>query len=433
MTEAQTNPQEQAEPRIPEFVQTARDQLEELDNWQQITEEEARVVYEMTLRNELSGGTPTVREFERTWRELIGNKYAITTVNGTSAIYSAFFGAGVGPGDEVICPTFTWIGSIAPAVMLGARPVFCESDPRTMMLDPEDVRQRITSQTRAIVAVHLWGWVCDMDALMEISAETGVKVIEDCSHAHGAMYKGRMVGSMGHAACWSMQGSKAMSAGEAGILTTNDAELFDRACLVGQVNRIAGVDLAQDKYRYLQPLGLGFKFRAHPLGVGLAMVQMKKLPALNERRGGYVAAVEAGLADIPGLEPVPTIPGATRGGYYGFPVRYRPKELDGAPSRDAMIEAINRAGVPATRCPYELLHRLPLYADGFDLYGDGRGPLSGDYPGYREGDLPVTEKLLDELIFLPVLSDPIPGAAELIVTALRNAADAIERAGGPRP
>jgi len=410
------------EPKIPEFVQTARAQIEELDRWQQITEEEARMAYEMTLRNELSGGTPVVREFERRWRELTDTKYSITTVNGTSALYSAFFGAGVGPGDEVLCPDYTWICSISPALFLGARPVFCESAPGTFLLDPEDVRRRITPRTKAIVVVHLWGWVCDMEAIMKISQETGIAVIEDCSHAHGATYKGRPVGSIGQVGAWSLQGSKPVSAGEGGILATNDPEIFDRACLVGQVNRIVGMDLAQDKYRYLQPLGTGMKFRAHPLAIGIASVQLNKLSALNARRGQYVEEVEAGLADVPGLKPISTSPGSQRGGYYGFPVRYVAEEVGGA-SVAKMIEAINRAGVPANPSPYVLLHRLPLFAQGFDLFTGNRGPLAGDYPGYKEGDLPITEKIVSELIFLPVLSDPIPGAARLIVDSLKRAAE----------
>jgi len=414
------------EPKIPEFVQTARAQIEELDRWQQITEEEARMAYEMTLRNELSGGTPVVREFERRWRELTDTKYSITTVNGTSALYSAFFGVGVGPGDEVICPDYTWICSVSPALFLGARPVLCESAPGSFLMDPEDVRRRITPRTKAIIVVHLWGWVCDMDAIMKISQETGIAVIEDCSHAHGAMYKGKPVGSIGHVGAWSLQGSKPVSAGEGGILATNDPEIFDRACLVGQVNRIVGMDLAQDKYRYLQPLGTGMKFRAHPLAIGIASVQLNKLSALNARRGRYVEEVEAGLAEVPGLKPIPTSAGSQRGGYYGFPVRYVAEEVSGA-STAKMIEAINRAGVPANPSLYALLHRLPLFAQGFDLFTGNRGPLAGDYPGYKEGDLPITEKMVSELIFLPVLSDPIPGAARLIVDSLKRAAELVRQ------
>ncbi|NQT94162.1 MAG: aminotransferase class I/II-fold pyridoxal phosphate-dependent enzyme, partial [Lentisphaerae bacterium] len=150
--------------RTPVFTQTGATSFPELDQWKQVGEPEARMAYEMTLRNELSGGTPVVRDFEKTWREWVGSKYAITVSNGSMALYSAFFGIGLGPGDEFICPTYTWICSLSGAIMLGARPVFCESDPESMMLDPEDVRRRITRKTKLIIAVHLWGNVCDMDA-----------------------------------------------------------------------------------------------------------------------------------------------------------------------------------------------------------------------------------------------------------------------------
>ena len=406
----------------PVFVQTATPEQPELDNWKQITEEEARVAYEMTLRNELSGGTPTVREFEKEWREWTGLHYAITTMNGTTALYSAYFGLGVGPGDEVICPTYTWICTIAPAVFLGARPVFVESDPRTLQIDPEDVRRKITDRTRAIVAVHLWGNVCDLDSLMAVSRETGVPVVEDCSHAHGARYKGKPVGTFGHVAAWSLQGSKAVSAGEGGVLATNDPEIFERACLAGQVNRMGGLDLVTERYADLQPLGLGMKFRAHPLGIGIARVQLRKLPELNRKRAAYVEAVEAALKDIPGLEPVATYEGVERGGFYGFPTIHHPEEHHGL-STQRFISALREAGLKAGPSPYGLLHRLKIFAEGFDVFTRGRGPLTGDYKGYREGDFPVTEQVFERLVFLPVLSDPVPGAVDKIVEILSRVAN----------
>ncbi|HEY3128328.1 MAG TPA: DegT/DnrJ/EryC1/StrS family aminotransferase [Acidobacteriota bacterium] len=292
MTEKKTPP--------PIFIQTSIPDQPELDRWQQVTEEEAKAVYEMTLRNELSGGTPAVREFEAMWRDWTGLRYAITTMNGTSALYCAYFGLGVGPGDEVICPTYTWICTIAPAVFLGARPVFVESDPDTLQIDPEDVRRKITEKTRAVVAVHLWGNVCDMDRLMEISRKTRIPVIEDCSHAHGAKYRGKAVGTIGDVGVWSLQGSKPVSAGEGGVLATNNSEIFERACLAGQVNRMGGLDLISEKFADLQPLGLGMKFRAHPLGIAIAKIQLRKLAALNARRRTYVEQVEESLHDCPG-------------------------------------------------------------------------------------------------------------------------------------
>ena len=128
------------------------------------------------------------------------------------------------------------------------------------MIDPEDVSRRITDRTKAIVAVHLWGNVCNMDALMKLSKETGVPIIEDCSHSHGATYKGRLCGTIGHVGAWSLQGSKPVSGGEGGVVATDDIDIFERACLIGQVNRVAGLDLITEKYKYLQPLGLGIKF-----------------------------------------------------------------------------------------------------------------------------------------------------------------------------
>ncbi len=417
-----------AEVQTPVFTQTGRVTYPELDRWQQVGEAEARTAYEMTLRNELSGGTPTVREFERTWREWTGSKYAITVANGTMALYSAYFGLGVGPGDEVICPTYTWICSISPALMLGARPVFCESDPESVLIDPVDVRRRITDKTRAIVAVHLWGNVCDLDALMGISQETGVPVIEDCSHAHGATYKGRPVGTIGAVGCWSLQGSKPVSAGEGGVIATDDLDLFERACILGQVNRLGGVDLATERYQDLQPYGIGLKTRAHPLGIGIAQVQLDRLPELNKRRRGYIEAVEEGLGDVPGIRPVKVYEGAQRGGFYGFPMLHVPEES--GVSTEEFVAALQERGLPATGSPYPLLHRLPLFRDGFDLYTRGRGPLCGDYQGYKEGDLPASEEMVERLVFLPGLSDPVPDAADRVVEAIRRGAQSVRSRDG---
>jgi len=407
---------------IPIFIQTSFPEQPELDQWKQIDEQEAKLVYEMTLRNEISGGTPIVREFEAKWREWTGLKYAITTMNGSSALYCAYFGVGVGPDDEVICPTYTWICTISPAVFLGARPVFVESDPDTLQMDPEDVRRKITNKTRAIVVVHLWGNVCDMDRLMEISRETGIPIIEDCSHAHGATYDGKITGSIGHVGIWSMQGSKPLSAGEGGMLATNDPEIFERACLAGQVNRMGGLDLITEKYADLQPLGLGMKFRAHPLGIGIASIQFEKLKDLNRRRKTYVETVEERIKKMPGLKPVKTNPKAERGGYYAFPVIHEPEYHNGLPTAK-LIQMINEEGLKTSPSPYGLLHMLPLFANGFDVFTQSRGPLSGDYKGYKKGDLPLTEFIFQRLIFLPMLSDPVTGAVDKVISILERALD----------
>jgi len=337
------------------------------------------------------------------------------------ALYSACFGIGLGPGDEFICPTYTWICTLSGAIMLGARPVFCESDPETMMLDPEDVRKRITPNTRAIIAVHLWGNVCDMDALLEISRETGIPVVEDCSHAHGALYKGRHVGTLGKIGCWSFQGSKPVSAGEGGVIATDDVEVFERACVLGQVNRLGGVDLATERYESLQPFGIGLKTRAHPLGIGIARVQLEKLPELNARRRELIKTVEAGLDGVRYIKPVKVHDGAERGGFYGFPVLHVPEES--GVDTNTFVDELKAEGLPATANPYPLLHLLSIFRDGFDLFTRSRCGLSTGYTGYKEGAFPATEEMARRLVFLPALSDPVPGAADRMLEAIRRVAD----------
>ena len=420
-----------------------------LDDWKQITAEEAQVVYEMTLRNELSGASPTVQEFEKVWSERHETRFAVSLTNGTAALHSAMFGLGVGPGDEVICPTYTWMGSVTPALTLMATPVFCEVDPKTLLIDVADVRRRITSRTKAIVAVHLWGNVCDMDALMALSEETGVPVVEDCSHAHGAAYKGVPCGSIGQVGAWSLQGNKSLSAGEGGMLATNDVTVFERACLLGQVNRppnVVGDAVAALQYTHLPPMGLGVKFRAHPLAIGIASVQLKKLDELNANRRAYIKEITDGLHEIPGVSPVERYEGAEPAGFYGFPIRYHQEEIHGLPA-PVFAEALRKEGVlannnpypllvgdgvplfsgtlPTNSNPYPLLHTLPLFTQGLDIYMKGRGPLctadtGGTFKGYTAGDLPVTEKVCSELIFLPLLTKPVPGAGSGILTALRK-------------
>jgi perosamine synthetase len=259
-----------------------------------------------------------------------------------------------------------------------------------------------------------------MDQFLDIQRETGVPILEDCSHAHGARYTGRQVGSIGSVGAWSLQGSKPVSAGEGGMLATDDSQIFERACLAGQVNRMGGVDLATEKYADLQPLGFGMKFRAHPLGIGIASVQFGKLAELNRRRKAYVEAVEAGLADLPGLQPIGQYDGAERGGYYAFPIVHRPEQHNGLPTSE-LIKLIREEGLHASTSPYGLLHGLKIFSHGFDIFTHNRGPLCDGYTGYKEGDFPVTEEIFRRLIFLPILSDPVPDAVERVLGMLARA------------
>jgi dTDP-4-amino-4,6-dideoxygalactose transaminase len=232
-----------------------------------------------------------------------------------------------------------------------------------------------------------------------------------------------MCGAIGCVGAWSLQGSKPVSAGEGGVLTTDDIDVFERACLVGQVNRVVGVDLVGARYEELQPLGLGMKFRAHPLGIGIALVQLHRLPELNRRRAAYVAEVEAGLAGIPGLRPIKVYEGAQRAGFYGFPVIHEPEKMGGM-STDDFVNGANEKGIKVNRTAYPNLHDLPLFRKGFDIFLHNRGPLcaSEGYTGYKPGDFPKAELAKARTIYLPVLSDPIPEAGAIVLDVLRQVA-----------
>lgn len=215
-----------------------------------------------------------------------------------------------------------------------------------------------------------------------------------------------------------------MSAGEGGVLATSDSDLFERACLIGQANRMAGMDLVTPHYERLQPLGTGMKFRAHPVAIGIATVQLGRLPKLNAGRAKWVAEIEAGLAEFPFLKPRARVPDTQPGGYYGFPVRFLPAKAGGT-TASRFVDLLNAEGVKAGLNPYPLLHLLPYFAEGFDLFGGNRGPLAAGYRGYQPGDLPAAEALMPDLIFLPMLTDPIDGAAAMVLDRIHRSARAL--------
>jgi dTDP-4-amino-4,6-dideoxygalactose transaminase len=174
------------------------------EQWKRQLEEEKMLINNLLEKGALSGsGKGLPLEFEEEFRKYIGADYCLTVDHGSSALASAFYAAGVGPGDEVITPT---IGSYCGALHMGARPVFCDVDPNTLLIDPKDVERRITRHTRAINVIHLWGLVCDMDALMEIGRRYGIAIIEDAAHCTGAEWSGKKIGNVGDITCFSLQG-----------------------------------------------------------------------------------------------------------------------------------------------------------------------------------------------------------------------------------
>jgi dTDP-4-amino-4,6-dideoxygalactose transaminase len=410
--------------------------IEELDRWEKMTDTMVAEVERAVASNAVwSEGQKLARDVEGAFAEMIGANYAVSQHNGTSTLWSSYFALGVGLGDEVIHPNFTWICSVAPTYMLGARPVFAEIDPKTFLIDPEDIEKRITKNTKAIVAVHWGGNVCDMAGVMDVADRHGIPVVEDCSHAHGAKFDGKSVGTIGAMGAFSFQGvpgqGKPVSGGEAGMVTTMDRYLYERVLLFAHGGREGLADELRDsRHSQLAPFGLGMNFRAHPLGLAIAKVQLTRVREQNEKRLAYIRALNDGLADIPGVDPLYVYPKAEPAGWYsGMQARYRPGDLGGLPRSD-FVAAVRAEGVqikegadvpdrigPSGHQPY---HMLPLFARGFDLYTHGRGPLWEGYEGYEPDEFPQTREALAKMLTLPVLTDPDDGVVDQFLTAFRK-------------
>jgi len=367
--------------------------------WPVITDETIELVKDCLRKGWISGTPPVVTEFEEEFARYHDVKYALSMNNGTAAIQAALFAVGVGPGDEVITPSYTWHCGVTPILACHGIPVFCEIDPKTLCADPEDIERRITSKTKAMIVTHLWGVPAEMDRIMEIAEDHDLPVIEDASHAHGGIYKGKKVGSIGDIGCFSLQASKAMVAGEGGILITNNEEYLKWATALGNFERLwQWPDHPVHKFANAH---FGLKFRIHPLAAAIAYVQLKYLDERNKvRRENHTRLVE-GLKDIEGIEP-PYIPRYVKmGGWYGFRIKYYSEKLLGIP-KETFAAALRAEGVAASLERYPLLHLEPIFTDRkIKIQG---GPIRCPYEPrrfYKKGDLPITEEVFSRLIALP--------------------------------
>jgi len=288
------------------------------------------------------------RLFEAEFAQSVGTKYAICLANGTVALELALQALGIGRGHEVITTCRTFIASASCIVMRGARPVCVDVDLDSQNMTAEAIRRAITPRTKAIIAVHLAGWPCDMDPILELATEFGLYVIEDCAQAQGAMYKGRPVGSMGHAAAFSFCQDKIMTtAGEGGMLTTNDPLLWERAwsfkdhgkSYAAVHNRDHG-----DGFRWLHE-SFGTNWRMTEVQAALGRVALTKVPQWVEIRRRHANTLTKTLFGLPGLR-IPKPPDSVRHACYKYYVFLRPEMLQDGWDRDAMMQAIRAEGVP---------------------------------------------------------------------------------------
>jgi len=349
---------------------SVKSQRPDIFTWPIITDRHEQAILDVVRARQMSGIEIT-KQFEKKYAGMLGRKYGLGYNNGTAAILGAMYGLGIGAGDEVICPSITFWASIAQAYTLGATPVFVDVDPDTICIDPKDIEHRITPRTKAIVVVHYAGMPADMDAIMKIAGKHKVKVLEDCSHAHGALYKGKEIGTFGEAAVFSLMTGKSLAIGEAGILFTDDRKVYERAILFGHYIRHDEITSDELKPFAGLPCG-GAKHRMHQLSAAFGLVQLELFPkqmAEIDNAMNYFCDLFDG---VPGIRPMRPAKDThtTKGGWYYPHFKYVAEELGGL-SLSRFCQAVREEGSICNPGCNKPLHLHPLFTTQ-DVYGHGR-------------------------------------------------------------
>ena len=386
---------------------------ESLFHWPIVTEEDEQAVIEV-LRTGKTSANDITRKFEQEFAEWTGVKHALAYCNGTAALLGAFWACEIGAGDEIICPATTYWASATGALQLGATVNFADIDPDTLCLNPDDIEHRIGLRTKAIVVVHYAGHPCDMDRIVPIARRHGLRIIEDASHAHGSLYKGRMCGTLGDIAAMSMMGGKSFSVGEGGMMLTNDRTLFERCAAFGFYERTSGSnywcagepDVTDPELLRFKGLPIGsFKHRLNQTCSAMGRVQLKHYPARIAEIQRAMNRFWDLLEGTPGIKPhrPAADSGSTMGGWYSARGLYRAEELGGLPCAK-FCEAVRVEGVSMTAPGANFaLHTHPVFHEA-DIFRQGQ-PTAIAF-GQRdvrqsEGALPVAEGIFDTAFAIP--------------------------------
>lgn len=331
---------------------------------------------------------PFVAAFEQEWAAYCDCAYALGIANGTEALHLALAACGVGPGDEVISVPNTYAATIFAISYVGARPVFVDVDPATSNLDVSQLEGAITERTKAILPVHLYGHPVDMDPLLEVARRHSLYVIEDAAHAHGALYKGRKVGSLGDIGCFSFYPSKNLGAfGDGGAVTLNNDELFERLKMLRYMGQ-----RVKHQHEFI-----GFQQRLDEVQAAILSVKLRYLDGWNQARARIADAYTRAFADLPLQLPVAQ-PYCDRHVYYMYTVHLEPKH------RDGLRDWLANAGIGTQIIYPQCVHLQGAYAH-LDL---------------PAGSFPVAESLRDRLLCLPVFPELTDDEQADIISAVRD-------------
>ncbi|MCE9662460.1 DegT/DnrJ/EryC1/StrS aminotransferase family protein [Halomonas sp. M5N1S17] len=317
--------------------------------WPSYTREEADAVSRVLLSNKVNYWTgQECREFEPEFARFAEAEYAVAVANGTAALELAMRGLDIGQGDEVIVTSRTFLASASSIVSVGAVPVFADVDPDSQNITAASVAEKLTPRTRAILAVHLAGWPCEMDDLMALAERHGLTVIEDCAQAHGARYRGRSVGSIGHVGCWSFCQDKIMTTGgEGGMVTTNDPHLWQRMWAYkdhGKSWEAVYKRAHPPGFRWLHE-SFGTNWRLTDMQAAIGRIQLRRMPEWRAARRANALRIWQAAVDCPGLR-VPVVPSHCEHAAYKCYVFVEPERLEPDWNRDRIMAEMVARGVP---------------------------------------------------------------------------------------
>jgi len=360
--------------------------------WPQYDDNERRALQEV-LESRIWWRTPGTKtlEFEQAFAKYHGARHGIAVTNGTAALEVTMEALGIGPGDEVIVPNFTFIATASAVLFANALPVLVDVDPETYCLDPALTEAAITPRTKAIIAVHMGGLPADLDRLQELAKKHGIALVEDSAHAHGSEWRGKKIGTFGKAATFSFQASKLMTAGEGGMIISNDDAFERQARSVHDCGRMPG-EWFYSHFIY------GSNYRLSEWQGAVLNVQLQRLEpqTLHRHRNGRL--LDKLFAEIPGISAQNCDPRCTRNGQYAYIFHVDAKQFAGI-STENFIAALNAEGIP-TQASYPPLHELDCFRNG-----EYRKCLSGaqatEKHAFLQQKFPHTQKAAWETVWIP--------------------------------
>lgn len=345
-------------------------------------------------------GSGIFSDFEKKFAQYHNRSFAVLFSSGTAAIHAMYVAADLKEGDEVICPAYTFFATVTPLLFLGAKPVLCDCDSNGN-IDYQEIEKKITTKTKAVVVTHMWGVPAAMDKISSICKKHKLLLLEDCSHAHGATFNGRVVGSFGDLSAWSLQGAKNITGGEGGIFTTNNRKFYEKSLLLGHYNKRCLKEITPNSNLHqFAVTGMGLKYRPHPLAIAIANEIFLDFEKNYSFRKKYAQQLISSLKSKNFFELIPAYHDKKISpSWYALTFLLKDEYLN---KKDIILNKLHKKGLVDIDSPGSTkpLNLLPLFKNPgilFPVYKEAKNKFS-----YKEGDFPKAERFFNRMLKMPV-------------------------------